>query len=267
MRGSLVQWGEEKFGRCLPKYLQDLQKSDTDGARLLNKHVTQAGKHQTQSLRCDRFHLKISIYIERPSASQLLSLICRFDRQRITKSFLNYRYQKSDEIKSRFWRRHLHFLHLFPNWDASALYKVMAGAKGRDRKMEGKVYCNNRRGIPIEPIWELDKMPKVVSTCLKKRSSISRPTRNTCRGGLWSFSMLLGMRMTKEINESIVELMLSTKQNVISLILENIWLIQTEKYHVFHENWSDWVKYLSCSSSVSLIHNHAILIRYDSRRQ
>jgi hypothetical protein len=43
-----------------------------------------------------------NIYKERPSASQLLSFMCLFDRQGIPKSLLNGRYQQSNEMEDDF---------------------------------------------------------------------------------------------------------------------------------------------------------------------
>src|SRR6267378_1364723 len=85
----------------LSKYLQDLQKSDTDRARLLNKHVTDTrrdGKASNSVIATWQISFE-SICKERPSASQLLSLMCLFDRQGIPKSLLSGRYQESNEIE------------------------------------------------------------------------------------------------------------------------------------------------------------------------
>ena len=84
----------------ISKYLQDLQKSDTDRARLLNKHVTDTrrdGKASNSIITTWQISFE-NICKERPSASQLLSLMCLFDRQGIPKSLLNGRYQESNEI-------------------------------------------------------------------------------------------------------------------------------------------------------------------------
>jgi hypothetical protein len=86
------------------KYLQDLQKSDTDRARLLNKRVTDArrdGKASNSIIATWQISFE-NIRKERPSASQLLSLICLFDRQGIPKSLLDRRYQESDEVEGDF---------------------------------------------------------------------------------------------------------------------------------------------------------------------
>ncbi|KAN0085309.1 hypothetical protein V8E54_001776 [Elaphomyces granulatus] len=83
----------------LSKYLQDLQKSDTDGARLLNKHVTDTrrdGKASNSIIATWQISFE-NICKERPSASQLLSLMCLFDRQGIPKSLLNGRYRESND--------------------------------------------------------------------------------------------------------------------------------------------------------------------------
>jgi hypothetical protein len=88
----------------LPKYLQDLQKSDTDRARLLNKHLTDTrrdGKASNSVIATWQISFE-NICKERPSASQLLSLMCFFDRQGIPKSLLNRRYQESNETEGDF---------------------------------------------------------------------------------------------------------------------------------------------------------------------
>ena len=63
------------------KYLQDLQKSDADRARLLNKHVTDTrrdGKASNSIITTWQISFE-NICKENPSASQLLSLMCLFD--------------------------------------------------------------------------------------------------------------------------------------------------------------------------------------------
>ena len=88
----------------LSKYLQDLQKSGTDSARLLNKHVTDTrrdGKASNSIIATWQISFE-NIRRERPSASQLLSLMCLFDRQGIPKPLLDRRYQESDEIEGDF---------------------------------------------------------------------------------------------------------------------------------------------------------------------
>ena len=85
----------------ISKYLQDLQKSDTDRARLLNKHVTDTrrdGKASNSIITTWQISFE-NICKERPSASQLLSLMCLFDQQGIPKSLLNGRYQELNEIE------------------------------------------------------------------------------------------------------------------------------------------------------------------------
>jgi hypothetical protein len=88
----------------LPKYLHDLQKSNTDRARLLNKHVTDTrrdGKASNSIIMTWQISFE-NICNERPSASLLLSFMCLFDRQGIPKSLLNGRYQDSNEIEEDF---------------------------------------------------------------------------------------------------------------------------------------------------------------------
>jgi len=66
----------------LSKYLQDLQKSDTDRVRLLNKHITDTrrdGKASNSIIATWQISFE-NICKVRPSASQLLSLMCLFDR-------------------------------------------------------------------------------------------------------------------------------------------------------------------------------------------
>ncbi|KAN0082303.1 P-loop containing nucleoside triphosphate hydrolase protein [Elaphomyces granulatus] len=85
----------------LPKYLQDLQKSDTDRARLLNKHVTDTrrdGKASNSIIATWQISFE-NICKERPSASRLLSLMCLFDQQGIPRSLLS-RYKESNEIEN-----------------------------------------------------------------------------------------------------------------------------------------------------------------------
>ncbi|KAN0069055.1 TPR-like protein [Elaphomyces granulatus] len=86
----------------ISKYLQDLQKSDTDRARLLNKHVADTrrdGKASNSIITTWQISFE-NICKERPSASQLLSLMCLFDRQGIPKSLLNGHYQELNEIEN-----------------------------------------------------------------------------------------------------------------------------------------------------------------------
>src|SRR6267378_3216975 len=88
----------------LSKYLQDLQKSDADRARLLNRHVTDTrrdGKASNSIIATWQISFE-NICKERPSASRLLSLMYLFDRQGIPKSLLNGRYQESNEIENDF---------------------------------------------------------------------------------------------------------------------------------------------------------------------
>jgi hypothetical protein len=88
----------------LPKYLQDLQKSDADRARLLNKHVADIrrdGKASNSIITTWQISFE-NICKERPSASQLLSFMCLFDRQGIPKSLLGSRYQELNEIEVDF---------------------------------------------------------------------------------------------------------------------------------------------------------------------
>ncbi|KAN0085314.1 P-loop containing nucleoside triphosphate hydrolase protein [Elaphomyces granulatus] len=83
----------------LSKYLQDLQKSDTDRAKLLNKHVIDTrrdGKASNSIIATWQISFE-NICKERPSASRLLSLMCLFDRQGIPKSLLNGRYRESND--------------------------------------------------------------------------------------------------------------------------------------------------------------------------
>ena len=88
----------------LSKYLQDLQKSDADRARLLNKHVTDTrrdGKASNSIIATWQISFE-NICKERPSAAQLLSLMCLFDRQGIPKLLLEHRYKESDEMEADF---------------------------------------------------------------------------------------------------------------------------------------------------------------------
>ncbi|KAF2182136.1 hypothetical protein K469DRAFT_669907 [Zopfia rhizophila CBS 207.26] len=88
----------------LSKYLQDLQKSDTDRAKVLNKRVTDTrrdGKASNSIIATWQISFE-DIRKERPSASQLLSLMCLFDRQGIPKSLLDRHYQELDEIEGDF---------------------------------------------------------------------------------------------------------------------------------------------------------------------
>jgi hypothetical protein len=87
----------------LPKYLRDIQ-NDTDRARLLNKHVTDTRRDEEASNSIiTTWQISFeNICKERPSASQLLSLMCLFDRQDIPKSLLDRQYQESNEMESDF---------------------------------------------------------------------------------------------------------------------------------------------------------------------
>jgi tetratricopeptide (TPR) repeat protein len=88
----------------LSKYLENLQKGDADRARLLNRHITdnrRDGKASNSIIATWQISFE-SIRKERPSASQLLSLMCLFNRQGIPKSLLDHRYQESDKTESDF---------------------------------------------------------------------------------------------------------------------------------------------------------------------
>ncbi|KAN0082306.1 TPR-like protein [Elaphomyces granulatus] len=80
----------------LAKYLQDLQKSDTDRVRLLNKHVTDTRRDGKAS---NSIIVTWQISFE---TSRLLSLMCLFDRQGIPKSLLSGRYQESNDSEDDF---------------------------------------------------------------------------------------------------------------------------------------------------------------------
>jgi hypothetical protein len=85
----------------LSKYLQNLQKNDTDRARLLSKHLKDTrrdGKASNSIISTWQISFE-NICKERPSASQLLSLMCLFDRQGIPKSLLSGRYQESNKTE------------------------------------------------------------------------------------------------------------------------------------------------------------------------
>jgi hypothetical protein len=83
----------------ISKYLQDLQKSDADRARLLNKNILdnrRDGKASNSIIATWKISFE-SIRHERPSAAALLSLMSLFDRQGIPKSLLYHHYEENED--------------------------------------------------------------------------------------------------------------------------------------------------------------------------
>jgi len=80
-------------------YLQDLQKSDVDRARLLNRNISDTrrdGRASNSIIATWQISFE-NICTDRPSASQLLSLMSLFDRQGIPKWLLNRHYQEEEK--------------------------------------------------------------------------------------------------------------------------------------------------------------------------
>jgi tetratricopeptide (TPR) repeat protein len=83
----------------VPKYLQDLQKGDSDRAKLLSRNISdnrRDGKTSNSIMATWQISFE-NIRRERPSAAALLSLMSLFDRQGIPKSLLNHYYQEDKD--------------------------------------------------------------------------------------------------------------------------------------------------------------------------
>jgi tetratricopeptide (TPR) repeat protein len=81
------------------KYLQDIQSSDVDRAKLLSKAVADTrrdGRASNSIITTWQISFE-NINRERPSAARLLSLMCLFDRQGIPKSLIEDGYQKEEQ--------------------------------------------------------------------------------------------------------------------------------------------------------------------------